>query len=99
MTASLRMIIKASLLLLAFGTAAYGQSTSGVVFADANRNGTRDAGERGLPNVAVSDQDTVVLTGADGSFSFPSGRGHGVVFVSMPDGYSTVSAPFYRREG
>jgi len=37
---------------------------SGVVFEDTNRNGTRDAGERGVAGVAVSNQDTVVTTDA-----------------------------------
>ena len=35
---------------------------AGVVFEDANRNGQRDAGERGLSGVAVSNQREVVQT-------------------------------------
>src|SRR6476646_10452361 len=56
---------------------------SGVVFDDVNRNGTRDAGERGVAGVAVSNQDTVVTTDASGAFRLP-GQGTGVVFVSTP---------------
>ena len=62
---------------------------AGVVFEDANRNGRRDAGERGLSGVAVSNQREVVQTGADGRYSLPRGP-YGVVFVSLLDGYAAV---------
>ena len=61
----------------------------GVVFDDVNRNGTRDAGEPGVADVAVSNQDAVVTTDANGAFRLPS-AGTGVVFVSMPNGYRAV---------
>ena len=67
---------------------------SGVVFADANRNGTQDAGEGGIPGVAVSNQDAVVTTDAKGTFRL-AGPGTGVVFVSTPDGYGSIG-PFWR---
>ncbi len=62
---------------------------AGVVFDDTNRNGTRDAGERGIANVAVSNQDVVVATDANGAFRLPN-AGTGVVFVSTPNGYRAV---------
>ena len=62
---------------------------TGVVFDDANRNGRRDAGERGLGGVAVSNQRDVVQTAADGSYSLPRGP-YGLVFISLPDGYAAV---------
>ena len=62
---------------------------SGVVFDDANRNGTRDAGEQGIANVPVSNQDAVVTTDATGAFRLPN-AGSGVVFVSTPNGYRTA---------
>lgn len=62
---------------------------SGIVFEDANRNGQRDPGERGLAGVAVSNQRDVVRTAADGSYSLPT-PGYGVAFVSLPDGYAAV---------
>ncbi|MGQ0702640.1 MAG: metallophosphoesterase [Gemmatimonadales bacterium] len=68
----------------------------GVVFADRNANGTRDTGEPGLPRVAVSDQDQVVLTGADGSFRLTRAPRSVIVFVSVPDGYRAVGK-FWRR--
>ena len=67
---------------------------SGVVFDDTNRNGARDAGERGVAGVAVSNQDTVVTTDAAGTFRL-SGEGTGVIFVSMPNAYRPVG-PWWR---
>jgi len=67
---------------------------SGVVFDDTNRNGARDAGERGVAGVAVSNQDTVVTTDAAGNFRL-SGEGTGVIFVSMPNAYHPVG-PWWR---
>ena len=66
---------------------------SGVVFDDANRNGTQDAGERGIAGVAVSNQDAVVTTDANGAFRL-AGPGTGVVFVSTPNAYRAVG-PFW----
>ena len=67
---------------------------SGVVFDDTNRNGTRDAGERGVAGVAVSNQDTVVMTDTAGAFRLP-GEATGVIFVSMPNAYRAVG-PWWR---
>ena len=67
---------------------------SGVVFDDANRNGTRDAGEQGIANVPVSNQDAVVTTDATGAFRLPN-AGSGVVFVSTPNGYR-AAGDFWR---
>ena len=84
------------LALLAFSANAAAQDVTGVVFADRNGNGVRDAREPGIANVAVSDQDTVVMTHSDGSFAMPRGRGYGFVFVSVPTGYRTVGS-FWKR--
>ena len=67
---------------------------SGVVFDEANRNGTRDAGEPGIGGVAVSNQDAVATTDAQGAFRL-SGPGTGVIFVSTPNHYRAVG-PFWR---
>jgi hypothetical protein len=64
---------------------------SGVVFNDRNANGVRDAGEAGMAGVAVSNQDTVVLTDASGRYTLP-GAGLGNVFVSVPRGARAVGA-------
>ena len=67
---------------------------TGVVFEDTNGNARREAGERGLGGVAVSNQHEVVTTAADGAYTLPR-AGLGVVFVSVPDGYRTVGT-FWR---
>ena len=70
------------------------QAVSGTVFVDANGNGRRDAGERGLEGVAVSNQDVVVRTDANGAFTMARGA-TGIVFVTVPNGYRSVG-PFWR---
>lgn len=88
--------LRGSLLLLAVtAAAAAAQQRSGFVFLDRNGNGARDPGERGIGGVAVSDQDTVVLTDGRGGYRMSSGRGHGIVFVSVPSGYRAVG-PFWK---
>ena len=80
------------LCLAAAGTpAAQAPPVDGVVYLDANGNGRRDAGEPGLPGVAVSNQHEVVVTGADGTFQLAS-PGSGVAFVSVPDGHRATRA-------
>ncbi len=74
--------------------AAKSGDVSGVVFVDANANGARDAGEHGLGDVVVSNQDSVVATDASGAYRLPRAA-TGVMFVSVPDGYRTVGA-FWR---
>jgi hypothetical protein len=61
----------------------------GSVFVDQNRNGRRDTGERGLPNVTVSNQDAVVATDSAGAFRIERGPNN-IVFVSAPDDYRIV---------
>jgi hypothetical protein len=63
----------------------------GVVFVDANGNGARDTSERGLAGVAVSNQETVVVTDSAGGFQLPVSQ-WGLVFVSVPNGYKSVGA-------
>jgi len=92
-----RWLIAASIVALTTAPGAarsHSAGISGVVFDDTNRNGTRDAGERGVAGVAVSNQDTVVTTDASGAFRLP-GQGTGVIFVSMPNAYRPVG-PWWR---
>ena len=92
-----RWLIAASIVALTTAPGAarsHSAGISGVVFDDTNRNGTRDAGERGVAGVAVSNQDTVVTTDASGAFRLP-GEGTGVIFVSMPNAYRPVG-PWWR---
>jgi hypothetical protein len=64
------------------------------VFEDRNANGIRDAGERPLAAIAVSNQNDVVATNAAGEAPIPRGS-TGVIFVSVPDNYRSVG-PFWR---
>jgi Icc protein len=77
---------------------AQGTTITGSVFSDANGNGVRDAGERGVPNVVVSNQDDVVKTDATGAFRIAKGT-TGVVFVSVPDGFRSVGQFWRTTEG
>jgi uncharacterized protein (DUF2141 family) len=43
---------------------------SGVAYVDANRNGTRDAGEAGIGGVVITGPGGTTTTAADGSYSF-----------------------------
>jgi hypothetical protein len=74
---------------------AQGTALSGVVFIDANGNGRRDPGERGVANVAVSNQEMVVTTDASGAYRMSKGP-TGVAFVSVPDGYRAVGSFWHR---
>lgn len=85
----------ATSLLLATTAGAQVAGVSGIAFVDVSGNGIRDQGEVGLAGVAVSNQDIVVTTDASGAFRLPRG-GHGIVFVSVPDGYRAVG-PFWRN--
>ena len=61
---------------------------SGQVFVDANGNGQRDAGERGLVGVSVAQGATLSKSDADGRFGLPLAPGSDLpVFVVKPAGY------------
>lgn len=55
----------------------------GTVYHDANANRTLDAGEAGIPGVAVSNGEAVVLTDTDGKYTLDVGD-PGIVFVIKP---------------
>ena len=80
------------LALLVLASSAHAQATiAGVVFEDTNGNGVRDPGERGIPNVVVSNQDAVEKTDASGNFRIARGP-TGIVFVSVPDRFRIVGS-------
>ena len=57
---------------------------SGFAYVDANRNGAKDAGEAGIPNVTISGPNgETTATGADGSYHFDNLDG-GLYSVSAP---------------
>ena len=61
---------------------------TGTVFHDVNKNGKRDAGEKGLPNVAVSNGQEIVETDARGSWKLPASDDV-IFFVIKPSGWMT----------
>ncbi|MEO7455723.1 MAG: metallophosphoesterase [Gemmatimonadaceae bacterium] len=89
-----RALCAVAMLLVASSLAAQDRVVAGSVYLDANGNGARDAGERGLAGIAVSNQDAVVVTNALGKFTLPA-RAGSIVFVSVPDGHR-ASGAFWR---
>lgn len=61
---------------------------TGVVFHDANGNGRRDSGEKGLSGVRVSNQREVVKTDRDGRYRVPV-TDDTILFVVKPSGWMT----------
>ena len=61
-------------------------NASGFVYDDRNRNGKRDPGEPGLPNVLVSNQREVVPTDLMGRWTLPV-RDDCIFFVIKPRGW------------
>ncbi len=64
----------------------------GVVFHDRNGNGVRDPGERGLPNVRVSNQRQIVCTDSKGRWRLPVDDDM-TFFVIKPRGWMTPIDP------
>lgn len=104
----MRTTLLAASLVASLGAQTFGQTTAqatvqgsaqrtanGIVFADRNANGVRDADEAGIEGVIVSDQVHVVRTAADGTYRLESG-GFGLVFVSLPRGFRATS-PWWVR--
>ena len=63
------------------------QKHTGFVYADNNRNGVFDSGDKKLKDVAVSDGLNVVLTDAEGKFSLPGHQKERFIFITLPSGY------------
>ena len=61
---------------------------TGTVFHDVNKNGKRDAGEKGLPNVAVSNGQEIVETDEQGKWKLPASKDV-IFFVIKPGGWMT----------
>ncbi len=71
---------------------AVADTARGIVFHDKNENGKHDADERGLPDVRVSNGETVVKTDSQGRYSIPV-TDDTIVFVIKPRGWlPTVDA-------
>ena len=66
----LKLFAGIAALFLGVGSSAFAQIEGGV-YIDTNRNGIRDAGEKGIKGVCVQDGLHVVQTAEDGSFILP----------------------------
>ena len=65
-------------------------SASGFVFLDANRNGVKDPGERGIGGVKVSDQTQIVRTDRNGRWEMPVEADKDTIYyVIKPRDYMT----------
>jgi hypothetical protein len=62
---------------------------SGYVFDDANNNGVKEANEKGIRNVAVSDQVDVVTTNEEGYYQLHYTSSYGILFVSLPNDFQS----------
>ncbi len=62
------------------------KTAKGIVFEDANGNGVFDKGEKGIPNISVSNQLHVVQTDQNGHFQLPVGK-ETIIFVTKPADY------------
>jgi len=80
--------LKLSLLagLLTAGLTAQEQA-KGYVFEDLNANGKKERKEKGIPNVAVTNGEAVVLTDAKGRYTLPVADGD-AISVIKPAGYA-----------
>ena len=66
---------------------------SGTAFRDDNGNGTRDPGERGLPNIAVVNGDTKIFTDENGAFALPAAHGDGYAVTTEALDCYTLTSP------
>jgi hypothetical protein len=73
------------------------RTVHGVVFDDANGNGTREAGERPIPGVIVSNQLELVTTDSAGRYRLPATE-QAIVFVSLPNDWQPVGS-WWRAAG
>lgn len=71
-----------------FANVAMGETARGVVFTDANGNGRRDAREKGLSGVCVSNGREVVRTDNQGRWELPADEDV-IFFVIKPTGWMT----------
>jgi hypothetical protein len=65
------------------------QAAVGIVYEDANHNGRRDADEKGLPDVRVSNGREITKTDARGHYTLPVTDGS-IIFVIKPSGWMTA---------
>jgi len=79
--------ITLTFLLFAFEIARAQEIARGYVYQDLNANGQKEAKEPGIPNVLVSNGQTVSTTDSNGWYELPIVEGMGI-FVIKPSGFS-----------
>ncbi|MFI6602465.1 PQQ-binding-like beta-propeller repeat protein [Nonomuraea sp. NPDC050536] len=68
-------------------------AVEGTVFADEDGDGVKDAGEKGMPGVSVTDGAVWATTGADGGYSITVDRNRretDLVSIVSPNGYTPM---------
>lgn len=77
-----------------------GSQFLGTVYQDGNGNGQREAGERGIAGIKVSNGREIAVTDTQGRYRLP-GRVDSTVFVIKPVGYATATGdnglPYFWR--
>ena len=85
----MRPSVLTALLLACVPFAASASCVEGAVFLDSNGNGQRDAGEKPLAGIRVSDGEHIVSTGKDGRYQLPASSQPNV-FMIKPAGHSAA---------
>ncbi|HZX81101.1 MAG TPA: calcineurin-like phosphoesterase C-terminal domain-containing protein [Lysobacter sp.] len=88
----IRTLVAFCLALAAGVVNAQGAMCSGVVYEDRDRDGSRDAGERGLGGIRVSDGVSIATTDRDGRYRLPA-DGDRACFVIKPATFDVLPAP------
>jgi len=73
---------------VSFSSILFAQEASGYVFIDQNKNGIKDKGEKGLPDISVSNGIDVVQTNNKGKWKLPVTDDTGF-FVIRPTNYTS----------
>lgn len=87
------------ILLFAGGTFSLSAQIKGAIYVDDNQNGKRDAQERGLSSVVVSNGYQVVRTDAQGEFNMDNNPDARFVFVKAPSGFKMNKQHYLKIEG
>ncbi len=95
MSIYLRILLAISLFAISQPAQDKARTIQGIVYFDANGNQTREPSEAGLSGIVVSDQFSAATTGSNGAWQLEAASGARVVFVSVPDGW-TSSGAFWR---
>ena len=63
-------------------------NVKGIVFEDSNKNLLLDSGEKGIPDVLISNQHDVVKTNEDGEYMLQINNSEAILYVIKPRGYN-----------